>query len=135
MFVLGTVGPKLAGNPTTLQMLSARLPAIEQWASGVESNSSSTGHRYKSKNALGAPNNTGCRLDRDQGWKPRSNDKTPSIRVRFEDPVLLPTVTVHQAGGAGFVRKLTLWGPGGEQAEYEVKDTMTGCRGASRFRL
>ena len=134
-FVLGKAGPRLATSPSTVQMLTTRLPSIDQWASTVESVSSSSGRQNRSKNTLGAPNNTGCKLDRGQGWKPRSNDETPSIRVRFEDAVLLPTVTVHQAGGAGFVRKLTVWGPGGEKAEYEVQDTMTGCRGASRFRL
>ena len=134
-FVLSKAGPKLADNPSILEMLTARLPSIEQWASAVESSSSLSSSHTRSKNALGEPNGKGCKLRSGQGWKHRSNDKTPSIRVRFEHPVLLPTVTIHEASGAGFVRKLTLWGPGGEATEYEVKDTMTGCRGAARFRL
>ena len=134
-FVLGKAGPKLAERPTTLQMLTARLPSIEQWASTVESVTSSSTSDTRSKYALGAPNNTGCKLRSGQGWRHGGHDKRPAIRVRFEHPVLLPAVTVHQAGRAGLVKRLTVWGPGGEKTEYEVEDTMTGCRGASRFRL
>ena len=134
-FVLGKVGPRFSDNPATLQMLTARLPSIEQWASAVESYSSTPHHGNEAKTVLGAPDSDRCMLGSGQGWKHRRNDKTPSIRVRFDDPVLLPTVTVQQARASGFVRKLTLWGPGGEATQYEVKDTMTGCGGAARFPL
>ena len=130
-FLVSKVGPKLAESPSVLRMLTARLPSINQWATQVESYSSEKG-KYKAKNVLGAAAED-CTSYK-TSWLPNGSG-THSIRVAFETPVLLPTVTVHEVGVAAFVRKLTLWGPEGEATEYEVEDPMIGCGGAAKFRL
>ena len=134
-FLVSKVGPKLSESPSVLRMLTAALPSIDQWAAQVESYSSQIG-QYEAKRALGAPDLQNCGYSYQKAWKRRNtSDKTPSIRVAFKTPVLLPTVTVHERDGTGFVRKLTLWAPEGEATEYEVKDPMIGCGGAAKFRL
>ena len=139
-FLVSKVGPKLAENPSVLRMLTASLPSIDQWAAQVESYSSQDNHSNAS-GALGAADGQVCESSYDdeykkKGWRSYGgNDKTPSIRVAFKTPVLLPTVTVYETMSTGFVRKLTLWGPDGEATEYEVKDPMIGCSGAAKFHL
>ena len=95
----------------------------------------STGGYYEAAHVPGAADVEDCGNSYQKAWRPRYGETTVSIRVAFETPVLLPTVTVHEVGGAAFVRKLTLWGPEGEATEYEVEDPMIGCGGAAKFRL
>ena len=135
-FLVSKVGPKLAESPSVLRMLTAALPSIDQWAARLESYSSEKTASYGPSGVLGAADaENNCAETYEKTWLPDYSDETPSVRVAFEIPVLLPTVTVHEVNGVGFVHKLTLWGPDGEATEYEVKDPMIGCGGAAKFRL
>ena len=134
-FLVSKVGPKLAASPTVLRMLTARLPSIEQWAAEVESYSSEHSGRFDAAHVLGAADAESCNSFDQEAWRPYRPSGTHSIRVAFETPVLLPTVTVHEVGGVAFVRKLTLWAPEGESTAYDVEDPMFGCGGAAKFRL
>ena len=47
----------------------------------------------------------------------------------------MPSVSVHEEMGTGFVRKLVLWSPEGQATEYTIEDPMIGCGGVAQFRL
>ena len=133
-FLVRKLAPEMAQKPDLLRMLTANLPSVDQWATGLVSYSSEF---YPAANVLG-PADAKKRCDKyayQQSWVANESPATQSIQVGFDSAVLIPKVSVHEEMSTGFVRKLVLWSPEGEATEYTVEDAMIGCGGVAQFRL
>ena len=134
-FVLEALGPRLGESAKLRSIVANALPMAEQWANEIVGFSAQQGTYSTAAAALGAPDTDHC-----QGtstiWSTKDPEPTVEwLRVRFETPVLMPTVTVAERRQTGLVTALSLWDRDGIETRYEVDDQEAGCKRDAKFEL